>query len=63
MKIKEIIVNCNLIEFIGDKDLDIAKLSFDSREVQENTLFFAVRGTQTDGHDYIEKAIEKGAML
>ena len=46
MRIKEILVNCNLVEFVGDKNLDIAMLAFDSREVRENTLFFAVRGTR-----------------
>ena len=61
MKIKEILVNCNLLEIIGDKDLDILDISFDSRKVDHGTLFFAVRGTQVDGHDYIDKAIEKGA--
>ena len=61
MKIKDIIVNCNLLELIGDKDLDITKVSFDSRQVEPGTLFFAVRGTQTDGHDYIDKAVEQGA--
>ncbi|MBP5797332.1 MAG: UDP-N-acetylmuramoyl-L-alanyl-D-glutamate--2,6-diaminopimelate ligase [Bacteroidales bacterium] len=61
MKIKEIIVNCNLLELIGDKDLDITRVSFDSRTVEPGTLFFAVKGTQVDGHDYIEKAVEKGA--
>ena len=61
MKIKDIIVNCNLLELLGDKDLDITKVSFDSRQVEPGTLFFAVRGTQTDGHDYIDKAVEQGA--
>ncbi|MBO6026890.1 MAG: UDP-N-acetylmuramoyl-L-alanyl-D-glutamate--2,6-diaminopimelate ligase [Bacteroidales bacterium] len=61
MKIKEIIVNCNLLELIGDKDIDINKVSFDSRTVEPGTMFFAVKGTQTDGHDYIDKALEKGA--
>ena len=61
MKIKEIIVNCNLLELIGDKDIDISKVSFDSRTVEPGTMFFAVKGTQTDGHDYIDKALEKGA--
>ena len=61
MKIKEIIVNCNLLELIGDKDLDINRVSFDSRTVEPGTLFFAVKGTQVDGHDYIDKAVEKGA--
>ena len=61
MKIKDIIVNCNLSELIGDKDIDINKVSFDSRTVEPGTMFFAVKGTQTDGHDYIDKALEKGA--
>ncbi|MCQ2304783.1 MAG: UDP-N-acetylmuramoyl-L-alanyl-D-glutamate--2,6-diaminopimelate ligase [Bacteroidales bacterium] len=62
MKVKEILVNCNLLEIVGNKDLDISKISFDSRTVENGTLFFAVRGTQTDGHNYIDKAIEKGAI-
>ena len=40
----------------GAKDLQ-----FDSRKCTEGSVFFAVRGTQVDGHDYIEKAIENGA--
>lgn len=62
MKVKEILVNCNLLEIVGNKDLDISSISFDSRKVENGTLFFAVRGTQVDGHNYIEKAIEKGAL-
>ena len=61
MKLKEILVNCNLLEIVGEKDLDILDVSFDSRKVAPGTLFFAVKGTQVDGHDYIDKAIEKGA--
>ena len=61
MKLKDIIVNCNLLELIGDKDVDIEKVSFDSREVTPGTLFFAVKGTQSDGHAYIESALDKGA--
>ena len=61
MKLKDIIVNCNLQELIGDKNIDIDKVSFDSRDVAPGTLFFAVKGTQADGHAYIENALEKGA--
>ena len=61
MKLKDIIVNCNLLELNGDKNIEITKVSFDSRDVEPGTLFFAVRGTQTDGHAYIENALEKGA--
>ena len=62
MKVKEILVNCNLLEIIGNKDLDISSISFDSRTIENGTLFFAVRGTQADGHNFIEKAIEEGAI-
>ena len=42
--------------------LRLAKdLQFDSRKCTEGSVFFAVRGTQVDGHDYIAKAIENGA--
>ncbi len=61
MKLKDIIVNCNLLELKGDKEIDIEKVSFDSRDVAPGTLFFAVKGTQTDGHAYIENALDKGA--
>jgi len=47
----------------GDMDTLIDKIAFDSRQVAPTfTLFVAVRGTQVDGHDYIQKAIEKGAV-
>ncbi len=61
MKIKEILANCNLMEIEGDKDIDILDLAFDSRKVKNGSLFFAVKGTQVDGHDYIEKAVAQGA--
>ena len=61
MKLKDILTNCNLLEIVGEKDVDVVDISFDSRKVGQGTLFFAVKGTQVDGHDYISNAIEKGA--
>jgi UDP-N-acetylmuramoyl-L-alanyl-D-glutamate--2,6-diaminopimelate ligase len=63
MKIKDILTNCNLLEIVGEKDVDVADIAFDSRKVSQGTLFFAVKGTQVDGHDYIDGAIEKGASV
>ena len=40
----------------------IEKICFDSREVEKFSLFVAVTGTQVDGHKYIDKAIEDGAV-
>jgi UDP-N-acetylmuramoyl-L-alanyl-D-glutamate--2,6-diaminopimelate ligase len=45
---------------IGNVNLPIERLSFDSRVVDSGTVFFAIKGTQTDGHHYIEQVIEKG---
>ncbi|MCB0640069.1 MAG: UDP-N-acetylmuramoyl-L-alanyl-D-glutamate--2,6-diaminopimelate ligase [Phaeodactylibacter sp.] len=45
----------------GPADRTVAAIRFDSRAVRQDDLFVAVRGTQTDGHQYIDKAIEKGA--
>jgi len=63
MKLKDILTNCNLLEIVGEKDVNVADITFDSRKVSQGTLFFAVKGTQVDGHDYIDGAIEKGASV
>ena len=61
MKLKDILINCNVLTVVGEKARDIDDITFDSRKAKEGTLFFAVRGTQVDGHDYIGKAVENGA--
>ena len=46
----------------GETDLNIEAIHSDSREVQANSLFIAVRGLTVDGHQFIKKAEEAGAM-
>ena len=62
MKLTEIIQPVTLTETVGRTDLDITGIQMDSRLIEPGQLFVAVRGTQTDGHAYIDKAIEKGAV-
>ncbi len=45
----------------GEIQQDITGIQIDSRKIEKGNLFVAVKGTQTDGHAYIEKAIELGA--
>jgi UDP-N-acetylmuramoyl-L-alanyl-D-glutamate--2,6-diaminopimelate ligase len=45
----------------GPQDIDLSGICYDSRKVQPGTAFFALRGTLTDGHDFVAAAIEKGA--
>lgn len=42
--------------------VEIKHLTFDSREQENNTLFVAIKGTQSDGHEYIDQAITNGAV-
>src|SRR5690606_23042004 len=51
-----------LIEIIGNVDVEINSVEFDSRKIQSGTLFVAQSGTQVDGHDFIQKSIESGAI-
>ena len=59
--LKDILYNVRLIEVSGYMEAEISGVTADSRDVKAGFLFVAVEGTQVDGHDYIDKAIEKGA--
>lgn len=61
MKLQELIQNIPVKAFIGNKDTDIIEINIDSRLVDDGHLFIAMRGTQTDGHSFIDKALSKGA--
>lgn len=61
MKLKDILKNCTPLSIIGSEDIDITGITFDSRATDRNMLFFAVKGTTVNGHDYIGKAVEKGS--
>ena len=61
MILERILNGINIIETKGNTTLEISGIHIDSRKVESGHLFVAVKGTQTDGHAYIGKAIEKGA--
>lgn len=61
-KLKDILYKCRINRVIGKTDIPIGKLSFDSREIENDTAFIAIRGTNTDGHKYIGDVIQKGAL-
>ena len=62
MKLSEIIKDIEVKAIIGNTDIDIADVDIDSRRVTSGHLFVAIPGTQTDGHQYIGKAIAQGAV-
>ncbi len=58
----DILATVDVLETIGNADIEISSLQFDSRKVEKGSLFVATRGTQVDGHTFIDTAIEKGAV-
>src|SRR5438477_5208996 len=48
---------------IGTLDREVESIAYDSRRVQRNGLFVAIRGEKSDGHQFLEQAIEKGASV
>ena len=46
----------------GESEQEINSVSIDSREISKNALFVAIKGENSDGHDYIQKAAENGAV-
>lgn len=61
MTLKCLLAKTNFTLIKGNLDIQIDDLIYDSRKVTSNTAFFCLVGYNTDGHKYIENAIEKGA--
>ena len=61
--LQDIYYKVEIIEIAGSTHLAIPNICFDSRKVTKDCLFVATKGTQSDGNDYIEIAIEKGAVI
>jgi UDP-N-acetylmuramoyl-L-alanyl-D-glutamate--2,6-diaminopimelate ligase len=59
--LKDILYGVAIEQVVGSTDLIINALHFDSRKVEEGSLFIAIIGTQTNGHQYIQSTIESGA--
>ncbi len=59
--LKDLIYKAGIEEVVGSTNVAIEQICFDSRKVEEMSLFTAIRGTTQDGHEHISKAIEAGA--
>lgn len=59
--LKDILYKVAIEVVHGPTDVSIGKIDFDSRKIEKNDVFVAIRGSISDGHDYIPKAIELGA--
>lgn len=61
MRLENIIRNADVIEIRGNRDLEVTDICNDSRKVNDGGIFIAVKGHDSDGHNFIGKAIAAGA--
>ena len=62
-RLSGLLTGINVIKCTGSNNKEITSLIYDSREIIQGSLFFALKGIHTDGHNYINKAIESGAVV
>lgn len=62
MTIKELIVNIRIKEIRGEVTRPVTAIHFDSRKVVPGSVFVAVKGRTTDGHKFIDIAVDRGAV-
>src|SRR5256714_4656942 len=63
MQLKTLLAATPVRQAIGPLDRPVENIAYDSRRVQRNTLFVALRGEKVDGHQFIGQAIAKGASV
>lgn len=63
MKLSEILKGIDEIKVKGDLELEVSSIAYDSRKVESGGMFVAVVGFKTDGHKYIESALQSGARV
>jgi UDP-N-acetylmuramoyl-L-alanyl-D-glutamate--2,6-diaminopimelate ligase len=62
-QLKDILYKVAIESVHGSTDLTIEKIEFDSRKVSNNDVFVAIKGSLSDGHQFIDKAISLGATV
>src|SRR5213595_2790215 len=63
MQLKTLVAAIPIRQIIGAIDRSVESIAYDSRRVQRNGMFVALRGEKKDGHHFIDQAIEKGASV
>ncbi|WP_442588578.1 UDP-N-acetylmuramoyl-L-alanyl-D-glutamate--2,6-diaminopimelate ligase [Pedobacter sp. AW31-3R] len=63
MQLQDVLYGVAITNLVGSTNREVSMLTFDSRAVQQNAVFFAVRGTLSDGHQFIEQTIKAGVAV
>ena len=63
MNLQDLLYKVSVCKVVGNTNIEVTDVAFDSRKVKNNSLFVAVKGTQSDGHAYVSQTIKSGATV
>ncbi len=63
MKLNELIKDMEIVSVSGNTEVNIGSISYDTRTVDENSVFVCIKGINTDRHNFIDNAVEKGCKV
>lgn len=63
MKLEKLLEKMTFTCLKGNLDIEVSRLVYDSRKVTKDSLFVCITGARSDGHDYIDEVIQKGATV
>ncbi|WP_316750715.1 UDP-N-acetylmuramoyl-L-alanyl-D-glutamate--2,6-diaminopimelate ligase [Pedobacter gandavensis] len=63
MQLQDVLYGIAITNLVGSTNREITALVFDSRQVVKDSVFFAIKGTLSDGHKYIDNTIQAGASV
>lgn len=62
MKLSEFLLQMSYLKCTNDKDIEIERISINSKKLQKNSIFICLNGKNVDGHNYVQEAIKNGAV-
>ncbi len=62
-KLEDILYKVRIITIVGERNVMVDSVTIDSRKIEMNALFIAVKGEKADGHNFIQQSIDKGATV
>ncbi len=62
MKLEKLLAGLDNLQIFGDKNIEITSIAFDSGQVKNGSIFFCLKGSKLDGHNFADIAISKGAV-
>ena len=63
MLLHNLIQDLPVLQLHGDLEREVLAITYHSGQASEGSLFVAIKGTQSDGHDFVQQAIDRGCLL